>query len=277
MWDNEATQRNITSLSSRKNYSILGPASGVLADGDVGAGRLSELTDIVSEIERLALAGPLGNKRVLITAGPTRESMDPVRFISNPSTGKMGMAMAHEARSLGAQVTVVLGPVGDLDVNGIHIIRVTTADEMLAHVMAHVNDMDCFVACAAVSDWKPEKFSQLKTKKSDGPETLTLVRTPDILKTASMHCSQKEKRPVFVGFAAETHDVVAYASKKMEAKNLDFMVANQVSSTQGFGTEDNTVTLLTPGFASHIFQGSKRQVAAHIWQHLVPKILERRS
>jgi phosphopantothenoylcysteine decarboxylase / phosphopantothenate---cysteine ligase len=273
MWENEATVRNMTSLRSRKNTFVEGPSEGVLADGDVGFGRLAELEDIMNAIARLALTGPLSGSRVLVTAGPTREAIDPVRFLSNPSTGKMGIAMAQEARSLGAEVTVVLGPVPEIDVRGLEVIRVTSADEMLMQVMHQIEGIDCFVACAAVSDFKPEVFSPLKIKKTEvSPETLKLVRTPDILKTVALHIETQPTRPVLVGFAAETHQLIEYATRKLEDKTLDFIVANQVSSDQGFATDDNRVTLITKGFAPHTFDGPKRFVASQLWQHIAPRV-----
>jgi phosphopantothenoylcysteine decarboxylase/phosphopantothenate--cysteine ligase len=202
--------------------------------------------------------------------------MDPVRFISNPSTGKMGLAIAEVARARGAEVTVVLGPVGDLGAVPFDVVRVTTADQMLAEVMKRVGACDVFVATAAVSDWKPQTVSTQKTKKADGPETLTLVRTPDVLKTASEHVHAQPKRPVLVGFAAETNDVIAYAKGKLEKKKLDFIVANDVSAVgAGFGTDTNAVTILGADGSSTTSQGTKRDVAARLWDVVAPPVTGR--
>jgi phosphopantothenoylcysteine decarboxylase/phosphopantothenate--cysteine ligase len=276
MWDHPATQRNLKVLRETPRTSFVGPNAGPLADGDVGMGRLAELTELIAATKSLFDGAPLTGKRVLITAGPTRESMDPVRFISNPSTGKMGLAIAEVARARGAEVTVVLGPVGDLGAVPFDVVRVTTADQMLAEVMKRVGACDVFVATAAVSDWKPQTVSTQKTKKADGPETLTLVRTPDVLKTASEHVHAQPKRPVLVGFAAETNDVIAYAKGKLEKKKLDFIVANDVSAVgAGFGTDTNAVTILGADGSSTTSQGTKRDVAARLWDVVAPPVTGR--
>lgn len=265
MWDHPAVQRNVATLRATPNTHLVGPGVGPLADGDVGAGRLSDLPDLIAATKALFASGSLNGKRVLITAGPTREAMDPVRFISNPSTGKMGLAMAQVAHSRGAQVTVVLGPV-DAPESPFEIVRVTTADEMLAAVLARMESADVFVATAAVSDWKPAEISAIKTKKSDGPESVTLVRTPDVLLTASQKVHAAAKRPVLVGFAAETNDVVAYARGKLQKKKLDLVVANDVSKPGvGFGTDTNAVTIIGVSGEEVHAQGSKREVAAKVW------------
>ena len=265
MWDHPAVQRNVATLRATPNTHLVGPGVGPLADGDVGAGRLSDLPDLIAATKSLFAGGSLNGKRVLITAGPTREAMDPVRFISNPSTGKMGLAMAQVAHARGAQVTVVLGPV-DAPESPFEIVRVSTADEMLAAVLARVESADVFVATAAVSDWKPAEISAIKTKKSDGPESVTLVRTPDVLLTASQKVHAAAKRPVLVGFAAETNDVVAYARGKLQKKKLDLVVANDVSKPGvGFGTDTNAVTIIGVSGEEVHAQGSKREVAAKVW------------
>ena len=156
MWEHPATQRNLALLRGTPQTHFVGPATGPLADGDVGAGRLSDLGDLIDAVKALFAGAQLAGKKVLITAGPTREAMDPVRFISNPSTGKMGLAMAHEAHARGAAVTVVLGPVGEVGPFPFEVVRVITADDMLEAVMKRVEHADIFVATAAVSDWKPQ-------------------------------------------------------------------------------------------------------------------------
>jgi phosphopantothenoylcysteine decarboxylase/phosphopantothenate--cysteine ligase len=267
MWDHEETQANVRALLANVRFSMVGPVSGPLADGDVGMGRLAELKDIVAATAALAVEGPLKNRKVLITAGPTREAIDPVRFISNGSTGKMGLAMAEVARSLGASVTVVLGPSPVAPPPGVHVIRVTTAQEMLNAVMPLVESVDCFVAAAAVSDYRPASPSPIKKKKSEGEETITLVRTPDILATASSKVHTNQQRPVLVGFAAETHDLERYAREKLSKKRLDFIVANDVSTPGiGFGSDQNRVAVFDALGATWAVEGSKRDVAHRLWQ-----------
>lgn len=273
MWDHPATQRNLTVLRATPNTHFVGPASGPLADGDVGQGRLADLPDLIDAVKGLFSGAQLSGKRVLITAGPTRESIDPVRFISNPSTGKMGLAVAEVAHARGAAVTVVLGPVGDVGSLPFEVVRVTTADEMLEAVMKRVEQCEVFVATAAVSDWKPQTVSAQKEKKSDGPQSITLVRTPDVLMTASTKVRANAKRPVLVGFAAETNDVINYAKAKLTRKGLDLIVANDVSAPGvGFGGDSNAVTFISADGSTSVAQGSKRDVAARLWELLAPKV-----
>jgi len=265
MWDNERTQENVAVLRAEPRFQFVGPGAGLLACGDVGAGRLAEVGDIVAAAARLFAPGPLAGRHVLITAGPTREYLDPVRFISNPSTGKMGLALAEAARAMGAKVTVVLGPVGAVERSGYEVVDVVTAEDMAREVLARVEGVDCFIASAAVSDWKPETRAAQKVKKSEGPETLTLVRTPDVLAEASHRVSGGTKRPVLVGFAAETQRVVEYAREKLERKGLDAIVANDVTAPgAGFGVDTNRVTVLTRDGQQRDFSGTKREVARSI-------------
>ncbi len=272
MWEHPATQRNLATLRGTSGVHFVGPGVGPLADGDVGVGRLAELPELIAATGALFAGGPLAGKRVLITAGPTREALDPVRFLSNPSTGKMGLAMAHSARALGAEVTVVLGPVESPGAVPFEVVPVTTADEMLAAVLARVEAADVFVAAAAVSDWKAQTVAPAKTKKGEGPEALTLVRTPDVLATASAKVHGNAQRPVLVGFAAETHDVAAYAKEKLTRKRLDFIVANDVSAPgSGFGSETNTVTVIDAGGGAQALAGTKREVADRIWAIVAPR------
>jgi phosphopantothenoylcysteine decarboxylase/phosphopantothenate--cysteine ligase len=272
MWDNLRTQDNLRTLLAEPRYAVVGPGVGPLADGDVGAGRLAELGELVAATRALFAKGPLAGKRVLITAGPTREAMDPVRYISNPSTGKMGLAMASVARALGAQVTVVLGPTDVASDGGYEVVKVTTADQMLAAVMERVGAADYLVATAAVSDWKPATVAVQKTKKGEGPETVTFVRTPDVLLTASTAVHAAPRRPVLVGFAAETQDVVAYAKEKLARKKLDVVIANDVSAPgAGFGGDTNAVTMVARDGAQEQAQGTKREVAARAWAFILRK------
>lgn len=269
MWENPITQQNVRALLAQPRIRMVGPGVGPMADGDVGAGRLAELSQLIDATRGLFSSGRLSGKRVLITAGPTREAMDPVRFISNPSTGKMGLAVASAARRLGAEVTIVLGPVGEISVEGVTVVDVTSAEEMLAAVMERVEAVDVFVAAAAVSDWRPQTVAPVKVKKGEGPVTVTLVRTPDVLLTASSKVHANDRRPLLVGFAAETHDVLRYARDKLVAKRLDFVVANDVSAPgAGFAVETNSVIVLGADGAATSIAGTKLEVAVRLWELL---------
>lgn len=266
MWDHAQTQANVSALLADSRYRIVGPDSGLLADGDIGAGRLAELPKIVAAAAELASAGPLAGKRVLVTAGPTREHLDPVRFLSNPSTGKMGLALADVARARGAHVTVVLGPTAAPVPDGLDVVRVTSADEMNAAVQARLEGLYAFVACAAVSDFKPAQRAEQKVKKTDAqPEAVQLVRTPDVLSNVSAVLAGK---CLLVGFAAESEKVLQHAKGKLIAKKLDFIVANDM---RGFEGDDNAVTVLSKDGAATELKGSKRDVAARIWDLVSPQ------
>lgn len=265
MWENARTQENVASLLADPRFTAAGPGAGMLACGDVGAGRLADVGAIVSTVAARLGGGPLQGKTVLVTAGPTREFLDPVRFISNPSTGKMGMALAHEARALGATVTVVLGPVGPVDRTGLEVVDVVSAEDMAREVLSRVESADAFIATAAVSDWRPEVRAPQKVKKGEGPESLRMVRTPDVLLEASRKVAGKAKRPVLVGFAAETERVVEHAREKLERKGLDAIVANDVTAAgAGFGTETNRVTVISRTGPDRVLEGTKRAVAGEI-------------
>ncbi|MCP3103487.1 bifunctional phosphopantothenoylcysteine decarboxylase/phosphopantothenate--cysteine ligase CoaBC [Myxococcus sp. K15C18031901] len=267
MWDNAQTQENVAALLSHKRFTMVGPGAGLLACGDVGEGRLADVPNIVAAVAARFSPGPLAGKRVLLTAGPTREFLDPVRFISNPSTGKMGMALAHVARTQGASVTVVLGPVGAVDRSGLEVVDVVSAEDMAREVLSRVEAVDLFIATAAVSDWRPETRSPQKVKKgaTATPENLRLVRTPDVLAEASRKVAGQGKRPLLVGFAAETERVEEHAREKLERKGLDAIVANDVTAPgAGFGTDTNHVTVLTRSGSRQELQGSKEGVARGI-------------
>jgi phosphopantothenoylcysteine decarboxylase/phosphopantothenate--cysteine ligase len=257
MWEHPAVKANLRQLKSR-GAQVVDPITGPLADGDVGMGKLADPETIAEAAWKLALRGPgsapgtsgqalvaLRGVRVLVSAGPTREHLDPVRFISNPSSGKMGYAVAAACRDLGAKVTLVSGPVSLMAPEGVELKRVSSAAEMLRACSRAFGACDAFVATAAVSDFRPAKSSAQKRKKKDGPsETLSLVANPDILLTLS---KRKGKR-ILIGFAAETEKLLANAEAKYKQKKLDLLVANAVGKPgQGFESDDNAVTLLWPG------------------------------
>ncbi|HLT31427.1 MAG TPA: bifunctional phosphopantothenoylcysteine decarboxylase/phosphopantothenate--cysteine ligase CoaBC [Myxococcaceae bacterium] len=271
MYENARTQENLATLAADPRFTRVEPEAGLLACGEIGAGRLAAIPEIVSAVARQFGPRPLEGRRVLITAGPTREHLDPVRFLSNPSTGRMGLAMASAAQALGAEVTVVLGPVAGSPPGGLDIIPITTAEELAEAVLARVGEVDYFVSTAAVSDWRPATRAAQKRKKVAGEkgETLELVRTPDVLLMASEQVHRNARRPVLVGFAAETERVLEYAREKLQSKRLDAIVANDVSGPDaGFAAPGNRVWLLTSDETSEPIEGSKEAVAARLWEAL---------
>lgn len=245
MYQNVATQQNMATLRER-GVAFIDADSGYLACGDVGKGRLADPEVIVkAALDMLAVKRDLEGKRVLITAGPTIEPIDAVRFISNPSSGKTGFALAEAARDRGANVTLVTGPVALEDPEGVETLRVKTACEMFEAVDAKFDESDIAVFTAAVSDFRPAEPASRKLKKGTDDEslkTIALVENPDILATMA---SRKRAGQVVVGFAAETDDVEANARKKLESKKADYIVANYVGDGKAFGTEENEVMLVS--------------------------------
>lgn len=242
MYRNVATQENIATLS-RRGMEIWGPAAGEQACGDVGPGRMLEPMQLVALCEQFFQPKPLQDKSILITAGPTREAIDPVRYISNHSSGKMGYALAQAAMQLGANVTLVSGPVSLPPPVNVNRINVDSAQEMYDAVMAQASDHDIFISCAAVADYRPATIAEQKLKKTDDSDEMiiTMVKNPDIVASVS---AMTENRPFTVGFAAETNDVEVYARRKLEKKKLDLLCANDVSvEGQGFNSSDNAITL----------------------------------
>src|SRR6266851_3481634 len=243
MLENRITQDNLQALAADARFAVVGPGVGLLADGDVGPGRLAEPAEILEALAKLASRGALSGVKVLVTAGPTREFLDPVRFLSNPSTGKMGLAIADAAKALGAEVTVILGPVGEAQSPGAEIVRVTSAEQMDEEVLKRISDVDYFVAAAAVSDYRPRSRASQKLKKSDSDEKLVLMRTPDVLADASKKVARLPRKPMLVGFAAETERLAENAQAKLLKKGLDVIVANDVSQPDaGFAVDTNRVT-----------------------------------
>ncbi len=251
MYRNLATQANLASLQSR-GYTLWGPASGSQACGEVGPGRMLEPLEIVELASRFFAtkdvyaeqeSQPLAGQSVLITAGPTREAIDPVRYISNHSSGKMGFALAKAAADMGAVVTLVAGPVNLATPEGVTRIDVESAQNMLEAVMNHVDKKDIFIGCAAVADYRVSDIATSKIKKSAEEMQLALVRNPDILATVASLAN----RPFMVGFAAETHDVEAYARDKLKRKNLNMIAANDVSvAGLGFNADANALRVFWP-------------------------------
>jgi phosphopantothenoylcysteine decarboxylase/phosphopantothenate--cysteine ligase len=260
MWANKATQANIGILESR-GVRILGPASGNQACGEVGAGRMWEPTLLAgSLLEAPANARLLTGLNVLITAGPTRERLDPVRYLTNRSSGKMGFAVAVAAHEAGAHVTLVTGPVQLPTPAGVTRISVESAREMYAAVHRHVDKADVFIAAAAVADFQPVTVAKQKIKKQGGMVKLELEPAPDIVKSVA----DMSKRPLVVGFAAETNDVEANARLKLKRKRLDMIAANQVGEDLAFDCEDNALTVLWPGGKSEVARAPKLEVAREL-------------
>lgn len=261
MYENVATQENMKTLRSR-GISFIDAESGYLACGDVGKGRLADPTAIVAAVlEMLEVKRDLIGKRVLVTAGPTVEPIDAVRFISNPSSGKTGFAIAEAAHDRGADVTIVTGPVALDDIGGVKTVRVQTACEMLNAVEAQFDDVDIAVFTAAVSDYRPANAVDRKLKKGVDDEALArieLVANPDIL--ASMG-ARKKPCQVVVGFAAETEDVEANARVKLERKGADLIVGNDVSGGKAFGADENQVLFVTRNKARSMPLMSKSDLA----------------
>jgi len=241
MYENKILQQNIEKLTSL-GYEFIEPASGRLACGDIGRGKLADIDEIIEFVINIAKPNrDLNGKSVLITAGPTKESIDPVRFITNHSTGKMGYSLAEAALERGAEVTLISGPTNLSPPKGVKLIKINTTLEMYDAVMDNYTDKHIIIKSAAVADYRPETISKSKIKKNEGNLTLTLVRNPDILKELGR---VKEHR-VLVGFAAESDNVIENAKGKIKRKNLDFIVANDITEEgAGFGTDTNIVNII---------------------------------
>ncbi len=247
MWANPATQAHVATLRQRGAI-IVGPGEGRLASGALGVGRMAEPAEILAAA-RLALArgGPLAGRQVVITAGGTQEPLDPVRYITNASSGKMGVALAEAARDLGASVTLVHAPLAVPTPYGVECVPVRTAQQMCDAVLARLAQADVLIGAAAVADFRPAEAASQKIKKTPGQEVLTieLVRNPDILAEVAARRAEIARPTVVVGFAAETEDLLANAVAKLTAKRLDLIVANDVTRPgSGFAADDNAVTLL---------------------------------
>ena len=260
MWSNAATQANVAALRQR-GITILGPADGSQACGETGAGRMVEPQAIVDALfaapRRADGDAPLRGRKVVVTAGPTRERIDPVRFITNRSSGKMGYAVAEAARDAGAQVVIVSGPVNVPTPPGLQRVDVETAEQMMKAVQAEIADTDIFIAAAAVSDYRMREIAEHKIKKTSEELSLHLARTPDILATVAAG----SPRPFVVGFAAETQNVERNALAKLEGKKLDMIAANQVGEGLAFDCDDNALTVYWKGGKRELERAPKCQLA----------------
>jgi len=269
MWEHAATQRNVEQL--RKDGAILiDPEVGDLASGDYGAGRLADPAVIVERVIDALAPKDLAGLRVLVTAGPTREAMDPVRFISNRSTGRMGFALAREARRRGASVTVVAGPTSAAPPLGLEVVRVESAEEMFRECIELFENTDVAVLNAAVADWRPVNVADQKVKKEHATASIALEPTRDI----AAELGRKKGRQFVVLFAAETEKVVEHARTKLTSKNADLIVANQVGRPDtGFDSETNDATVITVDTTEELPRLAKDDLARVIWD----RIAERRG
>lgn len=260
MWENSLTQRNIQ-LLSQNNIKIFNPVSGSQACGDMGFGRMLEPLQIIDALTEMFISKELLNCRILITAGPTQESIDPVRYISNHSSGKMGYALAQAAVAAGAKVTLISGPVSLNQPHDVKFIPVVSAKQMMAEVLNEVKQNQIFISVAAVSDYYVENASLQKVAKENSL-TLNLRLNEDIVKTvAALH-----PKPFIVGFAAETQDLLNHANNKRLAKQMDIIIANQVANNQGMGTDDNEVTFITATQEVKLAKAAKKQLANQLIQ-----------
>ncbi|KAB7627374.1 bifunctional phosphopantothenoylcysteine decarboxylase/phosphopantothenate--cysteine ligase CoaBC [Alkalilimnicola sp. S0819] len=266
MWANAATQANARLLAER-GVRLLGPGAGQQACGEVGDGRMLEPPELVAALGAHYAGGALRGRTVLITAGPTREPLDPVRYISNRSSGKMGFALAEAARTAGARVLLVAGPCALATPAGVERIDVETAEQMHRAVMGRVAEADIFIASAAVSDYRAVEAAERKIKKSEDSLALSLRRNPDILRDVAALPAP----PFTVGFAAETHELAHYAEGKRRSKKLDMIAANWVGEGRGFDANDNALEVFWEGGRRALAQQPKTQLA----RELITLITER--
>ncbi|MDD9946586.1 MAG: bifunctional phosphopantothenoylcysteine decarboxylase/phosphopantothenate--cysteine ligase CoaBC [Myxococcales bacterium] len=271
MWNGPANQRNVAQLRE-DGYTFAGPVTGPLASGHTGMGRMQEPEEIVAILGTLLDDAPSGlhqdltGRRVLISAGPTQEDLDPVRYITNRSSGRMGFALARAARDRGAEVVVVAGATEVSPPAGVRVVKVRSARDMQAAIDDALDGLDALVMTAAVADYRPAERAEHKLKKQtdEAPITIELVKNPDIL--AELGRRRATTRPFLVGFAMETRDIVKYARRKLREKRVDLIVANEASVA--FGGDDNEATLVTPEGDTTLPRMSKLALAHRIWDHV---------
>ena len=270
MWSDSRTQDNFKKLINN-NFISIGPDSGEQACGDEGFGRMSEPQQIINQIASSFSQGLLAGKKILITAGPTREKIDPVRYISNRSSGKMGFSIAEAARDAGGLVSIISGPVNLETPNEVDRINVESADEMLKEVDKAVNNFDLFISTAAGSDFKPEEYENQKIKKQKKANNLNLelIKNQDILKSVSENKGDLK----VIGFAAETQNIIENAKKKLKEKNLDLIIANDVSDDSiGFDSDENEVYLITKKIEKKISKVSKKKLSRNIIEFIAENL-----
>lgn len=268
MWQNPATENNMQTLAAR-NTLILGPDSGEQACGEIGPGRMLQPLDIAQRLGAHFQSGSLAGKHVMITAGPTWEAIDPVRGITNHSSGLMGYAIAQAASEAGANVTLVSGPTNLDSPERVNTVNVVSALDMHAAVFENIDHQDVFIGVAAVADYRPIDSADQKIKKNADEMTIAMIKNPDILADVAAH----SPRPYCVGFAAETNNVVDYARGKLERKKLDMIAANHVGGADtGFGTADNAITLITAGDVIDLPKQNKYALARTLIDEIASKL-----
>lgn len=273
MWTHPIVQANLSRLRDTLGWHVVEPVEGLLACGYEGQGKLAAPETIADAVARALRPADLKGRRILVTAGPTREHLDPVRFISNPSTGKMGIAVAAAAAERGAEVTLVLGPTESPVPPGIaSVVRVESAQEMFEAAQHAYSQADAFIAAAAVADQRPVRRAPQKVKKGQEDEMIQLTRTPDIL----YELSKRKEGRVLVGFAAETENVVEHAREKLARKNCDFIVANDVTEPgSGFGTPTNHAIIVTADAVERLPMLDKRELAHRILDRVAALLAQR--
>ena len=264
MWRDQSTQQNLQTLIS-KQVLVFGPGDGSQACGDIGPGRMMEPEQLAVEASSVFKIGSLDGVKIVITAGPTREAIDPVRYISNHSSGKMGFALAQAAMDAGASVTLITGPVSLQTPERVTRIDINSAAEMHQAVIETLPVCDIFIGSAAVADYRPTSIAHQKIKKSTATMTIELIRNPDIIADVSNH----PQRPFTIGFAAETQDVESYARGKLEKKKLDLIIANDVSNTAiGFNSDDNAVSVIWNDGEVSLPMTSKQQLGRRLIEEI---------
>ena len=273
MWRDAATQANLETLLN-KPVAIFGPGDGSQACGDIGPGRMLEASILAEMTADQFQSNVLDGVNLVITAGPTREAIDPVRYISNNSSGKMGFALAQAAVEAGASVTLIAGPVSLAGPDRVLRIDVDSAEQMHQATMDNLANCDIFIGAAAVADYRPARIVNQKIKKSAEAISIELIRNPDIIAEVASH----QQRPFTVGFAAETQDVISYAQGKLKKKNLDLIIANDVSNTEiGFNSDDNAVTVIWNGGEKALPLASKQQLSRCLLSEIAQRYRESKT
>jgi phosphopantothenoylcysteine decarboxylase/phosphopantothenate--cysteine ligase len=266
MWKNTQTVENVQALQTKK-IQVIGPAEGSQACGDVGPGRMLEPLEIIARLQTIFATGSMSGRRVVITAGPTQEAIDPVRYITNASSGKMGYALAQAAQEAGAQVTLISGPVHLEKPSRVKCINVVTAQQMQEAVLANVTDADLFMSVAAVADYRCKTPASQKMAKRSDELTLELVRNPDIVTSVA----SLDKPPFVVGFAAETENLIPHAREKLQRKKLNMIVANEVGKAgTGISSDDNAVSVLWQDQQQDFALMDKRKLARELINLIAP-------
>jgi phosphopantothenoylcysteine decarboxylase / phosphopantothenate---cysteine ligase len=267
MWRHPLLQRNLDVLRDEAGYLIVDPDAGELACKEVGPGRLPDPPVLLAMLDRATRAQTLAGKKVLVTAGPTREHLDPARFISNPSSGRMGYALARAAAALGAEVTLISGPTELTPPMGARLVDVTSAAQMHRAVMAEADRCDFVCKAAAVCDFRPATASQTKVEKAAIETTLELKQNPDILAELGAARSAGGDGPFLIGFAAESHDVIERATKKRERKGAHMIVANEIGGPQSsFGAQTSTIAVISEDDVREFGPADKEQLAFDVWE-----------